>query len=329
MKIFFYTLFFVLFITGCSSKQYYEPKDVDGNYTAEVVKLDTNTISYTPYGMTLENKKLISKSGITDLNISKEHHFLNENSGVVLASDKNGTLFLKENNTISKYKFSKDVVAATINDNLIALVLMDNSILLYDKETKTTKFREYYKKSLINNTKIAAPVFLSSVILYPTLDGKVVVFDLASSGVAKTINIDPTSDINNIIFLEAIDDTLVAATNNKIFTFSDKRINVKDFEIRDVIIDKEKIYISTLDGQIIKFDKDLNQLKSTKLRFAKIYTIVATKDYIYAVESQDFLIKFDKSLEKKEVYNFSFDEYEKVIAIDNKLYFEDGYTILK
>ncbi len=329
MKILFYLPFLLLFFTGCGSKQYYEPKNIDTNLQLKSAAIKSNILSYTPYGVTLDNGKFISKSGITDLNISGSYEFLNDNAGVILAVDKNSTLLIKKDNSTETHYFDKDIVAAATKDNLVGLVLIDNSILLYDKNTKEITFKEYFKPSSINDLKIAAPVFLSTVVLFPTLNGKVAVVDLNSYQIVKTINIDPGSDINNIIFLETIGDALIVATSKKIFTFSNQKVSVKDYDIKNVVIKDESIYISTLDGEIIKFSKDLIKLASKKFKFAKFYTLGTGDENIYALESQGYLIELDDDLNETKVYEFSFDEDEKVLTIDNKLYFGNQYFILK
>ncbi|MEA2050587.1 MAG: hypothetical protein U9O56_07640 [Campylobacterota bacterium] len=327
MKKLYFLVFIVVLFSACSSKQYYEPKDVDSDYDKSVRYLDSDIKETTPYGLTLENNNMISKNGIVDINYSG-FNFLNDNNNTILAADLDNTVLVKNENSINKYKFKKDIIAASIKKNLLAMVSIDNSISLFDTDTKEVRFKEYFKKSSINDIKIAAPMFLSTVILYPTLDGKVSVFDIKSNKIVKTINIDPSNDINNIIFLGAIGDTLVAATNNKLFSFAKNKINVKDFDITNVLINNNKIFITTLDGRVIKFDEELNIIKSKKFKYAKFYILAGINDNIYTLESQDFLIKMDNNLENETIYNFSFDENENVKVINNKLYFEDEYITL-
>ena len=330
MKIIFYSAILAFLFIGCSSKQYFEPEQTDGNYTNDILSMESSILNYTPYGMTLENNRFISKSGITDMNTTKKIEFLNDNNGVILAFDHNETLFVKDKQKLVKqFKFDKDIVSATIKNNLIALVFVDNSIGLFDSKTKTMKFKEYLKKSIINDIKIAAPIFLSSMILYPTLDGKIVIYNIKLKKIIKTINIDPSSNINNIISLNAIDDTLIAATSKKLFTFNNSKVNVKDFDITNLIIKGNYIYITTLDGQILKFNKDLEQLTSVKFKFAKFYTLGSSSKYIYALESQDYLIQLSLDLKEYTVYDLSFYEDEKVKIIKDKLYFGNEYIKLK
>lgn len=314
-------------LTGCSTKQYFDPDDTT-NFKTEYKTLDAKIIDYNNNGATLENNKFISKDGISKNKLPKTFFFLNKSENSILASNNHAELLIRENDTDTFLKFKSNIISAAKKGNTLAFVSVDNSIVIYDIETKQIKHKQYLKASAINDIKIASAVFLDSIVLFPTLDGKIVIIDLNTNKQLQSINVDPSSDINNIIFLEAIGDNLVAATLNKIFTFNNGKINIQDHDIKNVAVKNENIYISTLDGQIIKYDMNLVKKASKKFRFAKFYAIAAT-DKLYALESQEFLVTMDMSLENKKVYDFDFSDDEKVITLGNKIYFEDKYIELK
>lgn len=211
---------------------------------------------------------------------------------------------------------------------MIALSFVDNSISIYNIKTKETSFKEYYKSSILNDLRIANPIFLDSVILYPTLDGKIIVIDINKKTVVKIINIDPESKINNIIFLNTVGDTLVAATPTKVFTFIDGITNVKSMNVKNVVVNNTNVYVSTLEGDIVKYDLSLNKIKSKKYKYAKFHALGYDKK-LYALESQGFIIEINDDFSQEKIYDFSFDEDEKVVIIGNKLYYEDKYILLK
>ncbi|MEA3513273.1 MAG: hypothetical protein U9R37_06700 [Campylobacterota bacterium] len=319
-----YLLTTTIFIySGCSSKQYFEP-EITKNSNIEVKNINSNIVDYNSVGATLEDRRYISKEGISNEKLKVGFFFVNKSDGKVLSVNDEAILNI-DNNPI---KFDKNIVSATIDKNILALVFIDNSIVIYDTEINKIIFKEYMKKSLINDVKLTNPIILKTIVLFPTLDGKVTIVDIDKKTISRTINIDPNSDINNIIFLEAIGETLIAATPNKIFSFINGRTKVETLSIKNVVIKDENIYLSTLDGEIIKFDQELKRLNSKKFKFAKFHTIGFGAS-LYALESEKFLIKLDENLEKDEVYDFYFDEDEKVISIDDKIYFEDKYIILK
>ncbi|MGB3750667.1 MAG: hypothetical protein WA945_03815 [Arcobacteraceae bacterium] len=324
-KIFYIAAFFLIFFTGCSSKKYYEPDETQ-SFKQKTTDLDSKIIDINNDGATLENTSFLSKKGILE-NKKPSYKFLNYINDTVLASDSNATIYIKNDTIDTVLPFDKNIVSASISKNLLAFGAVDNSLTLYDLNTNKILFKEYAKQSSINNVKITNPIFLNSVVLYPTLDGKVIIVDLKTNAIIKTINIDPQSDINNIIFLKDIGQSLVAATTNKLFTFINGRSNIKDLDIQSVIVHENYIYVATLDGQIIQYDLALNELNSKKFKFAKIVAL-AYGSSLYALESQSYLLKITPDFKDVTVYDFSFDEEEKVIAIDNKIYFEDEYIEL-
>ena len=325
-KIFYITVSFLIIFTGCSSRQYYEPQDTL-SFQEDTINLDASIINLNSDGATLENHQFVSKKGVLN-NMKEDYNFLNFSDNTLLASDLSATIYLKNENIDTTIQFKKNIISASKSKNLLAFTSIDNSITLYNLDTKQVLFQEYLKSSSVNNIKIANPIFLNAVVLFPTLDGKIVIVNLQTNTISKTINIDPKSDINNIIFIKEINNTLIAATTNKLFSFVNGKVNLKDVNVQNIIVNKNNIYVAALDGEIIKYDFLLNKLASKKFKFAKINAL-AFGTSLYALESQEFLIKISEDFKDVKIFDFSFDEEEKVIAIDNKIYFDDEYIILK
>jgi hypothetical protein len=328
IKKIFLALILIVIFSGCSSKQYFEPeKSID--YDFKIYDTNSTIISLNSDGATLENNNIISEKGIISVKRS-DFDFINLNQDDLILADNNSTLMIKNISNSKdplKLSFKNNIISASKKDDLLAIGFADNSIMLYDLKTKKTLFKEYLKHSFINNTKTANPIFLKSVVLYPTLDGKVVIVDINKKSIIQSINIDPSNDINNIIFLKEINNALVIASTNILFTFVDGKVNKEELYIKSIILNDTDIYVATLDGQVIKYDLSLNKISSTKLKFANIHTL-GYGSSLYALESQEYLIKFSDDLNNYSVYPFSFDEEQKSIAIKNKIYFDDKYIIL-
>ncbi len=319
--------FFVLLFQGCSTKKYYEPEETYNNYFT-VYDLGSKITDINSDGATLENGHYVSKDGLSTDTLEEGYTFLNKNHNTLLSTNDEGTLSITKNNHVEKIKFDKNIVSATIEENLIAMGFIDNSIVLYDTIEKKTVFKEYLNLSVLNDIKITNPIFLTSLILFPTLDGKIVIVDKNKKTIYKTINMDPKNDINNIIYMKAMGDTLIAATPNKVFSFVNGRVKIIQLDVKNVAVSAKNIYVATLDGNVIKYDEKLTKLDSKKFKFAKFHSMVYT-DALYILESQGYLIKIDKDFQNSEVIEFSFDETEKVISVDSTIYFEDSYIILK
>jgi len=325
-KLLSFTLLFLILFTGCSSKKYFEPEDTI-SFKSDSLDLEASIIDLNANGATLENYTYVSKKGV-HTHTKEGYTFLNYIDNTILSADDNASIHIKNKNLDEVISFDKNIISASKSKNLLAFGSMDNSIVLYDLNTKQVLFKEYLQTSVVNNIKITNPVFLNTVILYPTLDGKVVIVDIKNKSIVKTINIDPKSDVNNIIFLQEIDDALVAATSKKLFTFIEGKANIKDVEVQNIIIKDDFIYVATLDGRILKYDTSLNILASKKFKFAKINALAFGKN-LYALESQGYLIKISPDFTDVIIYDFSFDNEEKVIGIDDKIYFEDEYIIVE
>ena len=317
----------LIIFSGCSSKKYYEPEET---YSVTIDEYDTGAqiVDFHSNGATLENNYFITHQGVSNIKLEEDFRFLTQDEDTVISTNDNGVLAVTKNGQTEKIEFEKNIVAASTNRGLIAFIMIDNSIALYDLKEKKTVFKNYFNLSMLNDIRIASPIFLNTLVLFPTLDGKVVIVDKLRKTVYKTVNLDPKSDVNNITYLKAIGSTLIAATNNKLFSFVNGVVKIVSEDIRSVTSNDKSIFVATLDGRIVKYNHLLKKQGETKFQYANFYAL-AYGDHLYALESQDYLIQLDDNLENFEVYDFSFDEEDKVFAIDDTIYFEDSYIVLK
>jgi hypothetical protein len=272
----------------------------------------------------LANSKIITKNGISSYSLPLGFNFINTIDSYVLSSDKKGNLHINE----KIIHFTQNVVAASIKDDLLALVFDNNTIALYDLTTNKFKLKEQLKDASLNDIRIANPIFLDDTVIFPTLNGKIILVNLKTNKILKTINVDPSGDINNIIYLQTVNDTVIIATRNKILSISDSSFSIKSYELNDIISANNYLYISTIDGKLIKLDLQLEEISSKKFKFARIFAL-AFGTSLYALESQGYLINLDADFIITKVYDFDFDETSKIIAIKDTLYFGDEYIKLK
>lgn len=313
----------LVFITGCSQRQYFEPEDTQDFHKSSKAISD-EIIAFNRDGATLDNGSIITKEGVLEASLPEGYELINYSNGKVISTNNKDSILVDD----KEINIGSVVVAATLKDGLLALVHSDNAISLYDLKDNKTVFKEYLEKSYANDVRIANPHFMSNIVLFPTLNGKVTVVSLQNYKVVRNITVDADGRFNNIIFLKVVNDTLVTATANKIISVGDGVLNIKDYEIRDVISHNNDIYIATIDGQIIKTDISLNVMNRNKYQFAKIYAL-AYGDSLYALESQGYLINIADDFKTDTIYDFSFDEEDKVIAIDDTIYFGSEYIKLK
>ena len=315
-------LIFVL--AGCAGKEFYEVEDTVGDYDNTKASLNGDIVSINKDGATLDSGEIITKRGVSKFKIPEGYTFLNISDDVVISSNYKDKVLLDK----KEIEVGGVVVAATLKGNKLALLFSNNSIQLYDTDSEKVTLKEYFTHSFVNDTRIANPYFMSNIILFPTLDGKIVVISEASNQVIRNIVVDADGQFNNIIFLDVINDTLVAATGNKVISVGDGVLNLKDYNIRDIITKDETIYIATVDGQIIKTDISLNIIDRRKYKYAKFYAL-AYGTSLYALESQGYLINIANDFKSDTIYDFSFDNEKKVIALGDTIYYKDESIILK
>lgn len=322
-----YLLLFVslLFIfTGCASKEFFEPEDTVGSYDNTKASLNGEIVSMNKDGATLDSGEIITKRGLSKFKLPEGFNYLNIGDDKIISSN------YKDKVLVDKKEINVDgvVVAASLKGNKLALLYSNNSIELRDLESEKILLKEYFNHSYVNDTRIANPYFMSNIILFPTLDGRIIVVSSANAQIVKNIVVDPDGQFNNIIFLNVINDTLVAATANKIISVGDGVLNLKDYNVRDIISHGNNIYIATIDGQIIKTDISLNIINRKKYKYAKIYAL-AYGGSLYALESQGYLINISDDFKEDNIFDFSFNKERKVIALEDTIYYDDEYIILK
>lgn len=313
----------LVIFTGCSQKQYFEPED-SYSFNKSSKSLNSEIVSFSRDGATLKNGEFISNQGVSTSKIPEGFELLNLSDNKLIASNNKDKILIGEKEIIT----NTAVVSANLKDDILALVNSDNSIMVYDLRDDKIIFKEYLSKSLVNDNRIASPYFMSNIILFPTLDGKVVVVSSQNYKVVRNIIVDADNRFNNIIFLNVVNNTLLAATPNKIISVGDGVLNIKDYDLRDIISHNNDIYLATIDGQIIKTDISLNVMDRKKYKYAKFYAL-AFGDSLYALESQGYMINISEDFKSDKIYDFSFDEEDKVVVFGDTLYYDDKYIKLK
>lgn len=315
----------VLLFGGCGSKKYFEPEKVAG-----VVKFDgrlpSPIVSANREGAMLQNGQFITKNGIQEFKLPKGYTFLNDSERYYLAVDEAGALglFPKSGGEPKKLQFDFRPLSAQMEGDMLALVLSDNTLLLHHLPSQKNLFSQKGESAVAVNALVAAPFFLKDLVLYPTLDGKLVVVDKESYKSIRNIVVNSDPYFNNVIFLDVLNNRLVAATPKRIISVSPEVINTYSANIRDVIFVRDRIYLLTTEGQIILADQDLNVMRTKKFPFAHFSGALHGK-YIYAVETQGYFIAVDVDLLDSNVYEIPSEIDRPVFAKENRIYFDDRY----
>lgn len=316
---------FALFFGACSSKQYFEPSDVEG-------KVDTTGFlpSYLKVaqrdGATLDNGQFIDKDGVSTFKLKDEHRYINKSAKYVISSSPCGELALYDQSGKEErvLYFEREVISANEQNDYLALLFANNEIALFDLRSDGFLFRQVEQEATANDIRVAAPKFLDELVIYPTLDGKMVIVDMKSAEPLRIIAVSSEKFFNNVIFLDIVDNRLIAATQRRIVSVSPEFINNIETDIRDVIFVGDRVYIFSKQGEIILADSDLRERKRLKFPFAH-FDAVIYGNFIYVIESQGYIIAVDKELLTSFTYELSSSISGPVFAARDRVYYRDYY----
>jgi hypothetical protein len=319
-------LSFLVLFSGCSTKrQYFEPTQVAGRIHYDGT-LPASIIDSGRDGATLENGQIITKNGLLDVKIPIGFTFLGTNDERYIAVSRDSNLIIVDKNSKKVYekKFDSIVASASLKDNMLAVVLGNNTSMLVDIQKDVKLFEKKGDTVYAHDSKIAAPYFLTELLIYPTLDGKLLILDLATHKVIRDVVVKSEKYFSNIIYLNVLGDRLVAATKKRVVSINPKTMTFLDDEIKDVVILKNRVLILTKDGRVLLTDADLKVLKEKKYQFASFAGTIHGK-FAYIVERGGYLIAVDLDLISSNVYKLP-DEIDSFIyTTDDKLFYKDRY----
>ncbi|GAA7338070.1 plasminogen-binding protein PgbB [Helicobacter pylori] len=230
------------------------------------------------------------------------------------------------------------VLSASVKGNLLAVVLADNSANLYDITSQKLLFSEKGSPSTTINSLMAMPIFMDTVVVFPMLDGRLLVVDYVHGTPTPIRNIVISSDkfFNNITYLIVDGNNMIASTGKRILSVVSGQEFNYDGDIVDLLYDKGTLYVLTLDGQILQMDKSLRELNSVKLPFASLNTIVLNHNKLYSLEKRGYVIEVDlNDFDSYNVYKtptigsfkfFSSNRLDKGVFYDkNRVYYDRYY----
>jgi len=322
------SLLFIVGLIGCSSKRYFEPKEVAG-YISFDGELPAPIDDVLRRGATLKNGNFISMDGLEDYRLPKGYLFINKAQDYYIAGDRCKNLVVIDSNSkeeVFKKSFEKKApIAGNISsEGVLAVVFDDNSLEAYDLNTQKLLYKSNHPHAIAVDTKIANPYFLTNLIIFPTLDGKLVVVDPQNNKELRTLVVGTKKYFNNVIFLDVIDDQLIAASPNKIISVSPLFTASLNANISDVLYVKDRVYILTKDGKIILTNPQLDILKERKYNFAHFVGAIYG-EYIYIIERGGYVVAVDKDLTASNVFKFPAEIEDYIFCAKDKVFYGDKY----
>jgi len=327
-------VFLILFISACGTKrQYFDPASVKD---AQILSLSSSGSLESKIAETnlhfakLKNSEVLGFEGVvSNFKLAKNYELLLIKDNEFIIANKDGNLKISNasGEELYAYKFEAEVLSADILGDDLALVLANNTMILANRSLGI-KFSQPQGIAVANDSRFAAPIFLDSIIIYPSLDGKLSIVDRASLRVIRNIVISTQDFFNNIIYLGIVNNQMIAATASKIVVVTPAQTYSLSEEIKNVALLGEQIYIFTKDGRVIKSNLALQKLKEVKFNFAIFNEASIYQNNIYIFEKTGYLIKLDLNLANTEIYEFK-DAKEAVTFMgDGKLFYNDKFINL-
>jgi len=310
VKAFFSIFIFSLFIfSGCSNKEFYTPKAVKADWDKQEFLEETITRT-TADGAVLENGQILTKEGVQNYSLPEGYSYIGQSDGWIVASKVDGELLLQSINdktTEITLDLKKTIAGATVKDDHVAVLFATNEMALYRLSTKELIFKESGNAPIAVDTRIVNPYFLNELVLYLTLDGKIVIINSESKQVLRSMLVSSEEHFNNIIYFNVIDNVMVAATGYRLFSLSEKERREK-YEMRDVIFSDEGIWITTKEGEVVALTPSLQLKAKRKYPFAHFLGMIMTEEKLYLLEREGYIIELSKDLSESDVYELNIDD---------------------
>lgn len=313
-----------MLFSACSSKRVYEPKNVkdDWKYYGSAGESIIDTTSDVAL---LENRTVRTKDSVIDVAIEDEYRLIGVSDGWVISANFDGDMNLQYQDKSTKESFSlgKTVAAASVKDDILAVLFADNEMALYSVSTKELLLKEQGNSSIVVDSRIVNPYFMKDLVMFLTLDGKLVIVNSKLKKKLRSVIVSSEDNFNNIIYFNVIDNKLVAATSHKILSMSQKEVRV-DYEIRNVTYNGQNIFITTKQGEVISLTPDLQVNAKVKFPFAHFLGLIASEDKVYALEKEGYIIEMSKDLLKYDIYDVDVDD-GYVFSTDKKFFVNDEF----
>ncbi len=311
---------FVLVFSACSSKEVYKPLNVKDDWK-HCASSNMTIEDISPDAALVEGRKVLLKGKVIDIMIPEQDKLLGYSDGWVMHADIDGNLTLNyatDSKMIEKFSLKRTIATAGIKDDLLAVLFANNEMALYSIADKSLLLKEQGDAPIVVNSKIVKPYIKDDLVIFSTLDGKVVIINSKTKKKLRTVIVGTQEQFNNIIYFNLLENKIIAATGHKILSLAQKEIR-SEHDIRNVVSDEKNIYIATKQGEIISLTSELQQNAVLKFPFAHFMGMIVHGEHLYALEKEGYIIEISKDLAKYSVYEACIDE--GYVYIEGKIFF--------
>jgi len=305
-KYLFFTTLFVVLFSACSTKEVYEPLKLDDPWK-KFENTDSAIIDTSSNVALLEDRTVLTQDGNYNIKIEDNERVISSSDGWLISASIDGNLTLTSLNdsTVTKnLELKKTVAGASVNANEIAVLFADNEIAIYDINSNSILFKEQGSKYIAADSRIVNPYFMKGLVLFSTLDGKVIIVNSTLKKRLRTIIVSSEENFNNIISIDLIDNKIVAATSYELLAMAKKELRAK-YEIRNVIFDENYIYVATKQGEVISLTPNLEVISKVKFPFAHFYGMISKNGKLFILEKEGYMLVVDQTTFDYTVHEFT------------------------
>lgn len=320
----------ILVFTGCSHKEVYKPENIKGEWRT-AGRISSSIAQTGQSAALLENGHLLTVNGEKNIKLPKNYRLINaDNTWIITESPEGNMVLFPEDGTDAKvtFDFKRDIAAASIQEDVVAVLFANNEMALYSLESKKLLFKESANVPIAVDARIANPYFLKELVLFLTLDGKIVIVNSETKQLLRSVVVNSDEYFNNVTYMNVIDNNLVASTGNGVLALSQKEAREK-YEIRNIAYTTEGIWLTTKQGEVIALSPTLQFKAKKKFPFAHFVGLSVQNDRVYALEQEGYMIALTKNLLAYDVYDIDMDEKNKIFLGDGRFYFDDRYINIK
>lgn len=320
----------VLLLSGCSTKEVFKPKNVSNDWK-KYSYIEDDIVDITSDAALLDNGKVLDKDGnVSKRTQPKGQRVLSESNGWILTAAIDGNLTATSTKTpqlVKHFALKRTIATAGIQDNILAVLFANNEIALYDTDSKELLFKEQGGKALANDIRIVQPYFMNDLVIFSTLDGKIIIVNSKLKKRLRTVIVSSADYFNNIIYFGIMGDKIIAASNSKVLALSQKEVRAK-FEVRNMIHDNKYIYITTKQGEVISLTPSLQVNSKVKFPFAHFLGMIQDDKNLYILEKEGYMIVVNKKTFDYTIHEVDFND-GLVFVTDKAFYVGDKKILIQ
>jgi len=327
LKFFVFFTGVLFFLSGCSTKEVFEPKVVQDEWKYHQ-PLHNSVEDISSNVALLENQQVLSRVKELNVSIAPNYRVVSLSDGWVVSTSIDGNITLTSvvnPQNKEQFELKKTVASASVNGDMLAVLFANNVMALYDIPSKEILFREDGGKSVAVDMRIENPRFMNDLVVFPTLDGKIVIVNTKMKKVLRTVFVSSEDFFNNIIYFDLVDNKIIAATGYKILSLSQKEIRQK-YEIRNMVHDDKNIYINTKQGEVIALTPTLDVVSKIKFPFAHFLGMILNDGKLYILENEGYMIVVDAKTFQYTIHPIDLDD--GFVFVGDKVFYVDDEKIL-